>query len=64
MKDWQFWVLVIIILIQSIYISAKFKSIDKQEQYTYSSVIANAVDISHVKGDTELILGIVSDMNN
>ena len=64
MKNWQFWVVIVIILIQSIFFYAKFKSIEEQQAKTYTEVILNAEDISHVKGDTELILWIVSDMNN
>ena len=31
MKDWHFWVIVAIILIQSFYLSLKINSIEKQE---------------------------------
>lgn len=64
MKNWQFWVIIAIILIQSIFFYAKFKSIEEQQAKTYTEVILNAEDISHVKGDTETIIGILPDILN
>jgi len=64
MKNWQFWVIITIILIQSIFFYTKFKSIEEQQAKTYTEVILNAEDISHVKGDTETIIGILPDILN
>ncbi len=37
---------------------------EKQQEYAYSSIIENAVDISHVKWDTETIIGVLPDILN
>jgi hypothetical protein len=64
MKNWQFWVLVVIILIQSIYISARLNNIEEQQEHILSTATYNGIDISHVKGDTETIIGILPDILN
>ena len=64
MKNWQFITLLSVIIIWFIYFGYKINKMEKQQEYAYSSIIANAVDISHVKWDTETIIGVLPDILN
>ena len=61
MKNWQFWTIIAIIILQSIYISFKFKSIEEQEKYIYSTASFNAKDLDTIKWMQDDTLDIVKD---
>jgi len=58
MKDLYFWIIIGIIVIQSVYISTKFRSIEKYEESILSTATYNSVDLTHVKNTTDTILGL------
>ena len=64
MKDWHFRVIVAIIIIQSIYLSVKFKSIERWEESNYSSSIENSINLTHIKNTTEQTLEITAKYAN
>ena len=53
MKDWHFWVIVAIILIQSFYLSMKMDSIEKQEAEL--AEYAKNIDQNVVKIDERIV---------
>lgn len=57
MKDWYFWAIVAIILIQSIYLSAKFRSIEEQEAELEE--YARNMDQNVAKVDERLVWDII-----
>ncbi len=57
MKDWHFWVLVAIILIQSFYLSMKIGSIEKQE--TELQEYARNIDQNVATVDERLVWDII-----
>ena len=64
MKNWQFIVLVIIIIAQTLFFYFNLQEIKEGNNKNYTEIILNAQDLNHIKNTTDQTLEITAKTAN